>query len=637
MGDVLLHLPRAYQRFVRVASLVQACELSDGQGVIVEGHIRSARVQRTRRHRYMALEIAVLRDGSGELQLRWFIPFRGPLPTARFEVGQHVVLRGFMGSYGSVRILQDAELCSTSEHEHIVPVYPLTRGISQRLMQSIVQAALALAPGGTGLPQDDELPVPQEVGGKEIVAALRLLHGPRTLDDAERGRRILAARELRELVQKNLIVAQGPKVSVPMPEEDGPLTRAFLAKLPFQPTGAQRRAMREIAGDMSGRRGMRRVLSGDVGSGKSLVIAYALLRGIDAGGQSLLIAPTRILARQHAQTMRNLLADIDVEVALLTSDLPSDERRDLMHRIGLGKVPLVIATHLAFDEDLQFSRLLVGVIDEQHRFGVAQRLALERKSPVHTLWVSATPIPKTMAQIVYGAVPVSYLDERPPGRQRVETRWLPYAKRREVYKFVDREVRAGGQAYVVCPAIDEVPEANIPGARQVYEELRRAKLGGRPIALVHGSMTPEEQDAALEGFMSGKTGTLVATSVVEVGVDVPEATVMVVEGAERFGLAQLHQLRGRVGRGTNPSYALLLSDGPTTESRARLHALRELDDGFQLAEADLKLRGPGEFAGLRQSGTTDLRFVDLARDIDLFRSVMASALSQGEMAGPLRG
>lgn len=630
-----MHLPRSYHRFVRVGSLEEVRDLPDGHGVIVKGRIASSRVQRIRQSRNMALETSVLRDASGDLQLRWFIPFRGPLPKPRFPTGRTVALRGFVSSYGSVRFLRDAEICSDDAGELIVPVYPLTRGLSQRMMHSIVQAALACTREEAPLPGALDVSALHDVTDAQVVAALRLLHMPPTLDDVDNARRVLALRELVALARRNRIVAQGPKVVKPLSVEDGNLTKAFLARLPFRPTGAQTRAMREIALDMAGPRGMRRVLSGDVGSGKSLIIAYTLLRAVEAGGQGVLVVPTRILARQHVQTLQRFVSGLDLKIAQLTADLAGPERSEVLAAIAEGSVSVVVATHLALEPEVQFRDLQVGVIDEQHRFGVAQRLALERKGPVHVLWVSATPIPKTMAQIIYGAVPVSYLDECPPGRQRVETRWLPYAKRNDVYAFVDRAVRAGGRAYVVCPAIEEVPEIGMPGARQVYDELRRRGVGGRPVALVHGGMTASEQDAALERFVSGRAGTLVATSVVEVGVDVPEATVMVVEGADRFGLAQLHQLRGRVGRGDRQSYTFLLSDGPTPEARARLHALRELDDGFQLAEADLTLRGPGEFAGLRQSGTTDLRFVDFGRDIDLLRRVAAAFGEEDEGARDL--
>ena len=630
-----MHLPRSYHRFVRVGSLEEVRDLPDGHGVIVKGRIASSRVQRIRQSRNMALETSVLRDASGDLQLRWFIPFRGPLPKPRFPTGRTVALRGFVSSYGSVRFLRDAEICSHDAGELIVPVYPLTRGLSQRMMHSIVQAALACTREEAPLPGALDVSALHDVTDAQVVAALRLLHMPPTLDDVDNARRVLALRELVALARRNRSVAQGPKVVKPLSVEDGNLTKAFLARLPFRPTGAQTRAMREIALDMAGPRGMRRVLSGDVGSGKSLIIAYTLLRAVEAGGQGVLVVPTRILARQHVQTLQRFVSGLDLKIAQLTADLAGPERSEVLAAIAEGSVSVVVATHLALEPEVQFRDLQVGVIDEQHRFGVAQRLALERKGPVHVLWVSATPIPKTMAQIIYGAVPVSYLDECPPGRQRVETRWLPYAKRNDVYAFVDRAVRAGGRAYVVCPAIEEVPEIGMPGARQVYDELRRRGVGGRPVALVHGGMTASEQDAALERFVSGRAGTLVATSVVEVGVDVPEATVMVVEGADRFGLAQLHQLRGRVGRGDRQSYTFLLSDGPTPEARARLHALRELDDGFQLAEADLTLRGPGEFAGLRQSGTTDLRFVDFGRDIDLLRRVAAAFGEEDEGARDL--
>lgn len=627
VGDVLLHLPRAYHRFVPYAHLRDVVALADGEGVIVQGQAVSPKVQRTKSRRHIAIESVTVTDGTAKIQVRWFVPFRGPVPRPRLASGQQVTLRGVLATYGSTRLLTNAEICEPPfpDAEQVVPIYPLTQGITQKLMQTLVRAALkrGMVPGTDDLPATT-LPSAESIDDTDVLRALHLLHAPKTLNQAEVGRRILALRELHLLAQQNRSLQSGPRVGNPWPDEDGELLQNFYRALPFRPTHAQIRAMGEIRSDMAQELGMRRVLCGDVGSGKSLVIAYALLKGVEAGGQSLLIAPTRILAAQHVATLTRLFAGLNIRIGHLSAELSVAERTELLSQVREGTIDILVSTHAALEPSAQYKRLLVGVIDEQHRFGVAQRKALDEKRPTHALWVSATPIPKTMGEIIYGGVPISYLDERPPGRTEVDTRWVSNRKRQDVYRFVDKEIRNGGRAFVVCPAIEEDQELGIPGAEQVWQELARMKPGGYPVAVIHGRLDPEAQERALEEFVQGRVRTLVATSMVEVGVDVPEATVMVVEGADRFGLSQLHQLRGRVGRGTRQSYAILVSDAPTQQSKERLSAIRTLHDGFQLAEADLVLRGPGEFAGTRQSGVSDLRFADFARDIDLFRMVMGT-------------
>lgn len=634
IGNILLHLPRAYQRFVPCARLSDAYQLTDGEGVIVHGRVATSSVQPTRGRRHLAVEAATLQDETGTLPLRWFVPFRGPLPKPRLTRGSRVTVRGRLTSYGGIRFLRDAEVKADTDgvsNEEVVPVYPLTKGISQRFLRTLIQAALEMiGVGSLSVPQDRQLPAPHEVDGDWVKFALRLLHTPATLEHAEYGRRLLALREIYELSRKNRLLQRGPVLREKWKADDGELVRSFLARLPFTPTEAQRRAMEEIRHGMAGTVGMRRILSGDVGSGKSLVIAYTLLKGVEAKGQAVLIAPTRILANQHATTLSRLYSGLEVRLGLLTAETAPEERGRVLGGLRDGSVDVLVATHAALEPEVEYRKLLVGVIDEQHRFGVEQRMALERKGPLHTLWVSATPIPQSMAQIVYGAVPLSVLDERPPGRVPVETRWVSTKRRGDVYRFLSREIESGGRAFVVCPAIDEDEESGLPGAVELWRKLERLRPGGYPVALIHGRLTPLEQEQALSAFVSGAARTLVATSMVEVGVDVPEATVMVIEGADRFGLAQLHQLRGRVGRGTRKAYTFLVSDGPTQKARERLHALRTTDDGFALAEVDLKLRGPGEFAGLRQSGVPDLRFADLARDLDLFRMVVAETGAGGE-------
>ncbi len=613
-GDLLLHLPRRYQVFHFCPTFEAVDALDDGAGVLMPGEVVAANVRRSWQRPHLVIESVIFSVGPRRFPIHLLRPVRGRrMPPPSVKPGTRVHLRAVLRWRDGVPHFDQPEFVvhNSSVADRVIPVYPLTQGISQKLLRESIHHVLMQA----------TTEISGAAAAADVLHALRLLHQPQTPEDPERGRRSLALLEIALLpapTPKLPSNVQAPASSSGSPRR--PLCEAFLRHLPFEPTGAQRRAMAEWDAEVEQPIGTQRLLTGDVGSGKTLVIAYALLKAVELGGQGALIAPTRLLAEQHANSLRSLLRGLDVRLELLTSLCSADERSRILTDLQNGTIDIIVGTQALLQEGVRFRRLGLGVIDEQHRFGVAQRDALAAKGAERMLIVSATPIPRTLAETVYRGLPVSRLDEKPPGRRPVETLWVPTRRRAEVVDFLRRRTAAGEQAFVVCPYIDSDDHDGGLGAEEMYRHLQQ-ELGKDQVALIHGRMSAERQATAMEAFAAGRVPILVATSIIEVGVDVPHATIMVIEAAHLFGLAQLHQLRGRVGRGDRQAYAILISDGPTAASRERLAAIRRSSDGFYLAEQDLKLRGPGEFIGMRQWGLTDLQFVDLARDIDLFTLV----------------
>ncbi|MCI4662971.1 MAG: ATP-dependent DNA helicase RecG [Neomegalonema sp.] len=509
----------------------------------------------------------------------------------------------------------------------IEPVYPLTAGLSLRVLGKVMRAALEKVPE---LPEWGDAALIRREGWPSWHEAIAALHNPHSAGDLDAfapARRRLAYDEVLAHQLGLALARASHKREAGAPTlGDGRLRARVLAALPYQPTGAQSRALGEIEADMGSSQKMMRLLQGDVGAGKTLVALLAMLIAVEAGGQAALMAPTEILARQHADGLRDLADQAGVTLEVMTGRDKGRAREDLLERVAAGQVDILVGTHALFQKDVVFADLRLAIIDEQHRFGVAQRLALAEKG-AHTdvLVMTATPIPRTLALTQYGDLDVSVLDEKPPGRQPIETRLVNLDRIDEVVAGIDRALAGGAQVYWVCPLVEESEKVDLAAADARFRALAAA-LGPERVSLVHGQMSPTEKDAAMARFVSGAARVLVATTVIEVGVNVPDATLIVIEHAERFGLAQLHQLRGRVGRSSKKSHCLLLYAEPLSEhGRARLQIMRESEDGFRLAEEDLRLRGAGDLMGVKQSGLPQFQIADIETQTDLMKMAQDDA------------
>ncbi len=545
--------------------------------------------------------------------------FNRPFLEQQFPIGSRVVVTGkFAYRYGEIQSsafeIENAE-GGTLPKSGILPVYPLTEGLQQGQLRRLVHAALA----EYGSKVEDELPS-ELVERRKFLhkrEALRQIHFPRSAELLEQARSTLIFEELfyfQIAIARRALRRRERQVERRAPA--GILKRRLIERLPFELTSGQVQAAAEIAADMAESRPMARLLQGDVGSGKTLVAFLACLDAIEAGGQAAFMAPTELLARQHAATAARLLEPLGLRLAYLSGNIDDAARPSLLKAIRTGEVDLVLGTQALFSDDVEYKNLRLTVIDEQHRFGVLQRLALARKGPLpDLLMMTATPIPRTLALTVFGDLAVSVIKTMPPGRKPVITHLAKAGNDAKVYEFVRRLLAAGRQAYFVYPLIGESEKLELKNAEAMYERLQGDIYPGFKLGLIHSRLREEEKRAVMDAFTRGELSVLVATSVVEVGVDVPNAAAIVVEHAERFGLAALHQLRGRVGRGSEQSYCFLVYSEPVTEeAKARLKAMLSTSDGFEIAERDLKIRGPGEIAGTAQSGYLRLSIADPVRD-----------------------
>jgi ATP-dependent DNA helicase RecG len=618
--DFLLHLPLRYVDETRV---VPIAGLAAGDEAQVEGDVQAAEVA-YRGRRQLLVRLA---DEGGDILLR-FLHFY-PSHRAALAPGRRIrALGAVRGGPLGLEMVHPQVRTATAETlpTRLTPVYPGTEGLPQHWLRKRIERALRDVDLSDTLPEAlrERLHLPALAG------VLRGLHQPPSGADAEalvqRSGPLWERVRFDELLAQQLMLrqaraARSQRSAAPLSAGNGVQAR-LLAALPFSLTGAQRRVWQEIARDLASGTPMHRLVQGDVGSGKTVVAALAAARAIDAGYQAALMAPTEILAEQHFRRIEQWLSPLGVRVAWLAGRLRPGEKRAVHESIASGAAQLVVGTHALVQEAVSFARLGLAIVDEQHRFGVAQRLALREAAVApHLLMLSATPIPRTLAMSYFADVDVSVIDEMPPGRQPVRTKLVSTARREEVLARIRGEVAAGRQAYWVCPLVDESEHleagVELTAATQMYEQTR-ALLPDLRLGLLHGQLPAAEKAAVMHAFVAGLIDVLVATTVIEVGVDVPNASLMVVDHAQRFGLAQLHQLRGRVGRGAQQSWCVLLFDEPLSETaRERLKVIFETTDGFEIARRDLQLRGPGEFLGSRQAGVPLLRFADLERDAAL--------------------
>ena len=619
LSDLLCHYPRRYLDFSKPYSIAEApadteCVVkaevfAKPGGRILPGGRRMERI--------------TAGDDVSSLEITWF---NNPYAAQKLELGQEYYFQGIVTG-GMLRrqmvnpqVRTDAQVKSSP----FEAVYPQTEGLTS---SAIAKCVRQLLPHAELLPD----PLPSEMLKKYRLLskadAVRAIHCPATEEEA------FAAR--RRLIYEELLVLQlgigrmknhgAASTGAPMKKADA---SPFWESLSFSPTGAQRRAVEEILTDMSGETSMNRLLQGDGASGKTLVAAAAIWACIRAGYQAALLAPTEILASQHAENLNRLLSPFGMRVALLTGGMKAAARRTTLAAIRDDEADLIVGTHAILSEGVEFARLGLAVVDEQHRFGVRQRgLLAEKAANPHLLVMSATPIPRTLGLLMYGDLDISILDELPPGRKPVKTRCITGKKRADLYGFLDREIDSGRQVYIVCPAIEDAGGSGLNAVKSYYEDIAKAYLPDRRVGLMHGKLKPKEKAEVMDDFKSGRLDALVSTTVIEVGVDVPNATVMVIENAERYGLSALHQLRGRVGRGAAESWCFLVSDNASESVQKRLKFLCSTSDGFAVAQYDLETRGPGDFFGSRQHGLPTLQIADLMNDTRTLHAAQSEAVA----------
>ncbi|HZO04772.1 MAG TPA: ATP-dependent DNA helicase RecG, partial [Solirubrobacterales bacterium] len=633
--DLLLRLPRRH----RDMQLRPLAEIGVGETgtTLVEVLGSQPRPFRKGRLTFVGVKVG---DGSGHVRATWF---NQPWVASKLVPGARLLVTGKRTERGLA--VNQWELVSSGEEEgetpeggSFVPIHPATGDLPPQKIREWAERAVAFAPNVVeGLPAG--LRTRRGLAGAPD--AFTAIHFPEDEEDLEAARRRLAFEEL--FLHQALLASRkrSQRTARPAPRfgKPGELVGRWLDSLPFEPTGDQLQALDEIDADLDRGEPMQRLLMGEVGSGKTVVAVYAMLRALEAGYQAVLMAPTEVLAEQHALTLNRLLGAEAIPFSLLTGSTPAATRKRALGQLASGELSLLVGTHALIEPTVQFARLGLVVVDEQHRFGVEQRRALDAKGvegmAPHVLHMTATPIPRTLSLTAYGDLDTTALHELPAGRQPIETRLVEEEQRGEAFEFLRRRLREGRQAFVVCPLVAQSEKVQGKAAEVEAERLRGGELREFRVGVLHGQMRSEEKAAAMAAFAAGETDVLVATTVIEVGIDVGNATVMVIEGAERFGVSQLHQLRGRVGRGEHPSQCLLFAEEAGELARRRLRAVEETGDGFKLAEVDLALRGEGEILGTRQSGVPRFGVAELPDDLPLLLEAKREVIELLERYGSL--
>lgn len=627
--DLISFYPRRYQDWTQITKME---DLVSGEESVIYGRILDVKEIHPRRG--LSILNVTMTDGTGAVTLTYF---NQPWKKDEFSRGLNVLAYG-RAEYGYGKIqMGNAETEAVTPEElpsfqKLVPIYPLTEGIKINRMRQMIQEALDRV-------EDLDENLPLETVRKEYLMeraeAIRVMHNPENETMRQAARKRMAFEEL-FFMQAGLLLLKRKRekgASSVKCAPSGKLVRAVLKNFPFELTDGQKLAFRDIEDNMEGLVPMQRLVQGDVGSGKTAVAALALAKIVENGYQGALMVPTEVLAGQHYETFQQFYKGLPIRVAYLSGQTKTSERNEILEKLAKGEIDVLIGTHALIEKDVIFAHLGLVIMDEQHRFGVKQRKALESKgeSP-HILVMTATPIPRTMALSVYGDLDVSAIRGMPPGRHPVKTYAIDGSYLKRVFNFMRKEMQAGHQIYVVCPLVEKSEKQDLASAVAVYEELRDKVFPDFKVGLVHGRMKGAEKDQVMNDFKDGKIKLLAATSVIEVGINVPNATIMFVYGADRFGLSQLHQLRGRVGRGSSQSYCILYTDNRNEVTQLRMRLMCEISDGFLLSEKDLLLRGSGEFFGYHQHGMPDLKAADIIRDLPLLeeaRREAAKAVDKG--------